>query len=94
MAFSFYTWQDTIPGSFSIQKEESGYMVNFKGGILHIITLMYIILKVMFVFILFFGVASYFLFGCRFLLIKGTEKTEICMKTCGLSCLMRPFVTG
>lgn len=34
------------------------------------------------------------LFGYRFLLIKETEKTGICMKTCGLSCPMRAFVTG
>lgn len=34
------------------------------------------------------------LFGYRFLLIKETEKTGICMKTCGLSCPMRLFVTG
>lgn len=72
-------------------------MVNFRSGVSYIITLMYIISKVRFVFILFcfcFGVTFYFLFGCRFLLIKGTEKTEIYMKTCGLNYLMRPCVTG
>lgn len=78
--------------SSSVQKEESGYMVNLKSNILCIVTLVHIILKVLF--ILFFGMAFNFLFDCRFLLIKGTEKTGICMKTYGLSCLMRPFVIG
>lgn len=41
-----------------------------------------------------FVAAFNLLFGCRFPLTKGTEKTGTCTKTCGLSCPMRPFVTG
>lgn len=48
-------------------------MVNLRSGILYIMKLIHVMLKVLFV----FDVAFYFLFGCRFLLIKGTGRTGI-----------------
>lgn len=86
---SFYIWQDII--SVSIQRGESEHTVDLRSNPLYIMTWMHSTLKILF---LLFGVAFNFLFGCRFPLIKGTEKTGTCMKTYGSSCLMRRFVIG